>query len=117
MSEQQPYTQDTAVRPMQHFDPVTQRFPRNPAFMICDEEGRRMYPLGKPTSNDEGVRYTWSDDNLKEVELGILKRANSLPGLAGILGVDAALLEQSVTRWNAMCQRGRDEDFGRPPDR
>ena len=114
MSEQQPYTQDTAVRPMQHFDPVTQRFPRNPAFMICDEEGRSMYPLGKPTSNDEGVRYTWSNDNLKEVELGILKRAESLSGLAGVLGVDAALLEQSVTRWNAMCQRGCDEDFGRP---
>ena len=54
MSEQQPYTQDTAVRPMQYFDPVTQRFPRNPAFMVCDDEGRRLYPLGKPTSNDEG---------------------------------------------------------------
>ena len=73
MSEQQPYTQDTAVRPMQYFDPLTQRFPRNPAFMVCDEEGRRMYPLGKPTSNDEGVRYVWSDDNMKEVELGIIK--------------------------------------------
>jgi succinate dehydrogenase/fumarate reductase flavoprotein subunit len=114
MSEQQPYTQDTAVRPMQYFDPVTQRFPRNPAFMICDEEGRRMYPLGKPTSNDEGVRYAWSDDNMREVELGILKRADSLSRLAQCLGIDAAALEQSVARWNAMCDRGADEEFGRP---
>ena len=115
MSEQQPYTQDTAVRPMQYFDPVTQRFPRNPAFMICDEEGRRLFPLGKPTSNDEGVRYVWSNDNLKEVELGILKRADSLSDLAKILGIGAAALELSVARWNAMCDRGNDEDFGRPP--
>lgn len=25
------------------------------------------------------------------------------------------MLEQSVTRWNALCRNGRDEDFGRPP--
>ena len=115
MSEQQPYTQDTAVRPMQYYDPVRQRFPRNPAFMICDEDGRRMFPLGKPTSNDEGVRYAWSEDNLKEVELGILKRADSLSDLASILGLNVAALERSVARWNSLCERGRDDDFGRPP--
>ena len=115
MSEQQPYTQDTAVRPMQYFDPVRQCFPRNPAFMICDEDGRRMFPLGKPTSNDEGVRYNWSDDNLREVELGIIKRADSLAQLAGILGIDGAAVERSVARWNDLCARPQDEDFGRPP--
>lgn len=115
MSEQQPYTQDTAVRPMQYFDPVTQRFPRNPAFLICDENGRQLYPLGKPTSNDEGIRFVWSEDNLKEVELGILVRANSLSQLAKILGIYFGALEQSVARWNSMCERGRDEEFGRPP--
>jgi succinate dehydrogenase/fumarate reductase flavoprotein subunit len=115
MSEQQPYTQDTAVRPMQYFDPVTQRFPRNPAFMICDETGRRLYPLGKPTSNDEGIRFVWSEDNLQEVALGILQRADSLAQLAGMLGLDAAAVERSVARWNALCRLGHDEDFGRPP--
>jgi succinate dehydrogenase/fumarate reductase flavoprotein subunit len=114
MSEQQPYTQDTAVRPMQYFDPVTQRFPRNPAFLICDGDARRLYPLGKPTSNDEGVRYIWSEDNLKEIELGILKRADTLSGLAGLLGVDAVGLEHSVAHWNAMCKQGQDDEFGRP---
>ena len=114
MSEYQPYTQDTAVRPLGHFDPVKQRFSRNPAFLVCDEEGRKMYPLGKATSNDEGIRYDWSDDNLKEVELGILKRADTLAELARELGIDAAALEQSVKRWNASCARGSDEDFGRP---
>ncbi len=114
MSEYQPYTQDTAVRSLQYFDPVTQSFPRNPAYMICDEEGRRMYPLGKATSNDEGIMYHWSDDNLKEVGSGILKRANTLAELAALLGIDAAALEQSVARWNALCAKGNDEDFIRP---
>jgi succinate dehydrogenase/fumarate reductase flavoprotein subunit len=114
MSEQQPYTQDTSVRPMQYFDPLTQSYPRNPAFMICDEEGRRLYPLGKPTSNDEGIRYIWSEDNTKEIELGILKRADTLAGLASLFGIDAAVLEQSVAHWNAMCDAGSDTEFSRP---
>ncbi len=114
MSEYQPYTQDTGVRQLGYFDAVTQRFPRNPSFLVCDEEGRKMYPLGKATSNDEGIRYDWSDDNLKEVELGIIKRADTLAGLARLLGIDAAAFEQSVARWNALCERGGDEDFARP---
>ncbi len=114
MSEYHPYTQDTGVRPFAYYDPVTQRFPRNPAFMLCDEDGRKMYPLGKATSNDEGIRYYWSDDNLKEVELGILKRASTLAELAALLGLDTATLVQSVARWNEMCARGPDEDFARP---
>ncbi len=114
MSEYQPYTQDTGVRQLQHFDAVTQRFPRNPSFLVCDEEGRKMYPLGKATSNDEGIRYEWSDDNLKEVGLGIIKRADSLAELARMLNIDAAEFEQSIARWNALCERGSDDDFKRP---
>ncbi len=114
MSEYQPYTQDTGVRQLAHFDPVTQRFPRNPSFLICDDEGRQMYPLGKATSNDEGIRYDWSDDNLKEVELGIIKCAQSLPELAQLLGINTGTFEQSIARWNALCARGGDADFERP---
>ena len=114
MSEYQPYTQDTGVRPLAYFDPVTQRFPRNPAYLICDEAGRRLYPLGKATSNDPGVRYEWSDDNLKEAENGILKRADSLEELAGILGLEPRTVVASVASWNELCARGEDTEFGRP---
>jgi succinate dehydrogenase/fumarate reductase flavoprotein subunit len=114
MSEYQPYTQDTAVRPLGHFDPVTQRAPRNPAYIICDDNGRRLYPLGKATSNDEGLRYDWSDDNLKEVGNGILKRADTLEELAGQLGLEPAAVMASIARWNAQCAAGRDEDHSRP---
>lgn len=114
MSEYPPYTQDTAVRPLAHYDPVRQRFPRNPAFMICDEAGRKLYPLGKATSNDAGIRYAWSEDNLKEVGNGILKRAASLDGLARLLDLDPVALAASIARWNAQCERGADEDHNRP---
>jgi succinate dehydrogenase/fumarate reductase flavoprotein subunit len=114
MSEYQPYTQDTGVRQLGHFDAVTQRFPRNPSFLVCDENGRKMYPLGKATSNDEGIRYDWSDDNLKEVGLGIIKRADTISDLARVLGIDPVAFEQSIARWNALCARGSDEDFQRP---
>jgi succinate dehydrogenase/fumarate reductase flavoprotein subunit len=114
MNEYQPYTQDTAHRPMHYFDPVTQSYPRNPSLFICDEKGRKMYPLGRPTSNDEGVLYEWSDDNQKEIQSGILKRASSLSELADILGADKARVTESVERWNSFCKQGHDADFGRP---
>ena len=114
MSEYQPYTQDTAVRPLSLFDPLLQQSARNPAFLICDDIGRQLYPLGKATSNDEGLRYEWSDNNLKEVENGMLKRADTLDGLAAALGLDAAAVKASVTRWNAQCAAGSDDDHGRP---
>ena len=114
MSEYQPYTQDTAVRPLQYFDPVTQCFPRNPAYLICDDAGRKLYPLGKATSNDVGIRYEWSEDNLREVENGILQRADTLEGLADALGLDGAAVRAGVARWNAQCAQGADADFARP---
>jgi hypothetical protein len=82
--------------------------------MICDEAGRKMYPLGKATSNDKGIRYDWSEDNLREVELGILKRADTLEGLAIQLGLEPEAVVASVSRWNEQCGSGRDGDFGRP---
>ena len=114
MNEYQPYMQDTTHRAMHYYDPATQTYPRNPSFLICDENGRKMYPLGQPTSNDEGVRIEWSKDNLKEVELGILKRADSIAELAQLLGVDAGAAERSIAHWNSLCDRAADADYGRP---
>ena len=114
MNEYQPYTQDTTQRPMHYFDPVTQTYPRNPSVFICDEKGRQAYPLGRPTSNDDGVLYEWSEDNQKEIELGILKKASSLGELANQLQVDKGRLVDSIKRWNDFCARGKDDDFGRP---
>src|SRR5579885_3277839 len=98
MNEYQPYTQDTTQRPMHYFDPVTQSYPRNPSVLICDEKGRKMYPLGRPTSNDEGIRFDWSEDNEKEIRMGILRCAQSLDDLANQLQIDRTKLTESVAR-------------------
>ena len=114
MNESPPYCQDTAHRPMHHMDPETMSYPRNPSYLITDERGRTSYPLGDIRTNDHEYRYDWSDDNRKEIELGILKQAATLDELATMIGVQASELRATIDRWNALCDQGRDADFGRP---
>ena len=114
MNEYQPYTQDTCHRPLHYFDPVIQDYPRIPAYMLCDENGRKLYPLGRPTSNDPDVNYEWSQDNMKEVKSGIIKQAKTIPELAKLLGADPKVFETAVKRWNEQCAARKDSDFGRP---
>jgi succinate dehydrogenase/fumarate reductase flavoprotein subunit len=115
-NEYAPYAQDTGHRPLDVFDPVTQSFPNVPCFMIVDENGRKAYPLGSTIFNDTAVEpYFWSEDNLKEVQNGILKKADTVDELAALIGCDASVLQGSIDRWNAACAAGRDDDHGRGP--
>jgi succinate dehydrogenase/fumarate reductase flavoprotein subunit len=97
------------------FDPGTMSYPRIPSYLIADENGRKLYPLGDPRSNDPDYAYDWSDDNLKEIECGILERADTIEGVAKLIGVDGSVLSATIERWNALCAAGSDTDFGRPP--
>lgn len=115
MNECEPYVQDTGHRPMHVFDTELMGFPRLPSFLILDEEGRKLYPLGDGKSNDRRYRYVWSQDNENEIRNGILKQASSIAQLADNIGVNPATLEATVARWNDLCARGEDSDFGRPP--
>ncbi|HEY3643365.1 MAG TPA: FAD-binding protein [Xanthobacteraceae bacterium] len=114
MNESPPYCQDTAHRPMHLIDPETMSYPRNPSYLITDERGRTTYPLGDIRTNDHEYRYEWSDDNRKEIELGILKQAATLEELAAMIGAPGSELTSTIDRWNAFCDQGRDLDFGRP---
>jgi succinate dehydrogenase/fumarate reductase flavoprotein subunit len=114
MNEFPPYVQDTGWRPMEHFDPVTQSFPRIPSLLIYDELGRRRFPMGNPAYNERDVTYVWSRDNLKEIEEGIIKKADTVGELAAMFGLDGAVVEETVARWNAMCATRTDTEFGRP---
>ncbi len=114
MNEYHPYLQDTGHRPLHVFEPTIQDYPRIPAYFITDEQGRKLYPLGRPTSNDKGLRYDWSEDNSQEIASGILKQADTIAGLAEILGLDPQITGESITRWNALVAQGSDDDFGRP---
>ena len=115
MNEYQPYLQDTGHRALDVMDPGTQQYPYIPCYMIVDDPGRKMYPLGGVVFNDREVEpYEWSGDNLKEVELGILRKAESLAELADHIGCAPAKLEASIEKWNTACAAGEDDDFKRP---
>lgn len=115
MNEYQPYVHDTGHRYFDRYDPATMRFPAVPAFMVFDERGRKMYPVAKSYINDPDVApYDWSDDNLREVELGILKRADSVSALAEAMKVPEAQLSRTISDWNHSCESEGPDGFGRP---
>jgi predicted oxidoreductase len=58
-------------------------------------------------------RYDWSADNGAELAKGWIKQAETITALAQTIGLSPAVLEETVTRWNAHCRAGADADFGR----
>ncbi|KQY54284.1 MULTISPECIES: FAD-dependent oxidoreductase [unclassified Nocardioides] len=60
--------------------------------------------------------YEWSADNSVEVDKGWLHKGETLDELAASLEVDPEALHRTVARWNASCEAGEDEQFGRDPD-
>ncbi len=64
-----------------------------------------------------GNLYDWSEDNLREVEKGWLKRADTVRELASLIDVAPDALQASVERYNAFATEGKDIDFDREPDR
>lgn len=116
MDEYPPYPGDTGVRPFDAFDAKTQRFPRNPAFIVFDEVGRTMYPLGRVVHNDHHPRYAWSDNNSAEIANGIFQRADGIAHLASIMDVPENRLTESLVRWNDAVRNRNDSEFGRQPE-
>jgi succinate dehydrogenase/fumarate reductase flavoprotein subunit len=60
------------------------------------------------------VEYDWSQDNMQEIESGLIKKADSIAELAKLVDIDPETLEATLARWNEMCASKNDEDFGRP---
>ena len=114
MNEYPPYLPDVGHRSMQWCDTETQTYPRIPSYMIFDDEGRKLYPVAMPTFNDTEMFYEWSDDNLREVENGILKKAETIEEIALETKIELDILKETVHRWNGLCIKGSDDDFGRP---
>lgn len=115
MNECQPYVQDTGARDFDHYDLINLDFPRIPAWLIFDEEARKLYPMGQSVMNDPDFEpYEWSQDNFKEVDNGILQKAESLDELALLLNVPKERLAESLQQWNQQCETGHDPQFSRP---
>ncbi len=88
-----------------------------PMFMIFDHTLFSSGPLydGHPSHGWTQIieRYDWSKDNSAELAKGWIKTAGSLAGLASVVGLDAAALTDTVSRWNRFCEARHDADFGR----
>jgi succinate dehydrogenase/fumarate reductase flavoprotein subunit len=88
-----------------------------PMFMVIDQalfNCGRLYDM-KPVSGWARImeRYQWSEDNSVELERGWIKRADTIAALAKSIGLDPAALEDTVKRWNGICETGKDTEFGR----
>ncbi len=116
MNEYAPYVQDTGHREMEPYDPTILRFPRVPCWAVFDEEARMLYPMGGPVLNDRDpdVHYDWSDDNLAEVDNGLLKRVERIADLAAIIGVERDVLEATIAAWNVLVDSGGPDRYRRP---
>jgi len=115
MNEYDPYMQDTGHRGMDRVDPMQMGQPYVPCYMILDDEGRALYPLGQTMFNDSDYEnYEWSRDNLKEVQNGLIQKADSIEELADMIGCPSEELVATVESWNVSCDTGAD-DMGRPP--
>jgi succinate dehydrogenase/fumarate reductase flavoprotein subunit len=96
-----------------HFDTEQVAFPRIPSWGVFTEETRLAGPLTWDTSGYNRDLYAWSPDNAKEIERGWILRADSVPELAGLLGIGHQDLADTIDRYNRACDRGVDDEFGR----
>jgi len=113
MDEYPPAPQDSPWRNLSLYDVHIKDFPRIPAYMIFDENGRITGPLFTPISDNPAYRYDWSEDNSAEIAKGWIRRAATLEDLARDIGVPAADLNATVNRWNEVCEQRKDADFHR----
>ncbi|CAJ2508995.1 Uu.00g140210.m01.CDS01 [Anthostomella pinea] len=78
-----------------------------PAWLVVDAKHRRRYTFGTLPPRVEPT------DALRD---GRMVKAKTLDELARQMGVGAPGLVKTVERWNGMCSKGVDEDFGKGGD-
>lgn len=59
----------------------------------------------------DSVAVPW--DFQRALDLGVIKKADSVEALADLLGLDAVALTATLARYNAAVDEGHDPDFGR----
>ncbi|HEX7822274.1 MAG TPA: FAD-dependent oxidoreductase [Sphingobium sp.] len=79
--------------------------PAVPSWAIFDRRFAEDYEVAGAVIG-KGVPKAWTD-------AGYLKQADSIKELAAIIGIEPAVLQATVERWNGFVDKGADEDFGR----
>jgi succinate dehydrogenase/fumarate reductase flavoprotein subunit len=85
-----------------------------PPYLIFDESFRAKGPVAGGGYLQVKKLYAWSKDNSKEIEKGLIKKADTIRELAYQLRIDPAGLEETIRKYNQYCAAGKDPDFGRP---
>ena len=90
----------------------------HPVHMIFDESTRLAGKLVLEVMTWAAVvtAEEWSEDNSREIESGLIKKADTIAELAELIGLDPATLEDEVALYNAACAAGNDDIHVRNPD-
>jgi succinate dehydrogenase/fumarate reductase flavoprotein subunit len=114
MNECHPAPNDSMHRNLEFFDPLLPGYPRIPAIMIFDENGRKLGRIGDPIAAIKKHKLNWSSDNSAEIERGWIRKYDSPEALALGEKLDVLSVSQSIERWNSLVALGEDTDFHRP---
>jgi succinate dehydrogenase/fumarate reductase flavoprotein subunit len=105
-------------------------YPRVPFYWIFDESRRAEGPLSSAHGACAQLQgfpgsgyYTWSQDNIAEIDRGWVLKTSTLEELVKKIRTDAdnndlmqpSVLGETLREYNRYCQRGEDPDFHRPP--
>lgn len=79
--------------------------PAVPSWLVLDQQYMDRYPLVN-AGQGRKIPDSW-------ISSGYIKIADTIEELAGKISADPATLRATIDRWNAFCDKGRDEDFHR----
>ena len=101
-----------------YIDVNNDTFPRIPCYWVFDEATRKAGPIVFTMFAAAGPigMYEWSKDNSKEIEKGWIVKGDTIEDLAKKIGLDPAVLEDQVARYNDAVKAKKDPDFGRDPN-
>ena len=97
-------------------DTKTLARPRQPGYVIFDEDTRLKGPVAATFFGKVSDVYQWSADNSAEIKKGWIKAGATLADLAPQIGMRPDQLQASVARYNLDCVSGYDPVFGRSPE-
>lgn len=77
----------------------------------------RLFPFPNGAPSNMGIDYVWDQLMTDFIDEGYLQQADTLEELAEKLNIPADTFVESVNRYNELCAKGVDEDYGKEAHR